>query len=48
MRLPKEILVLLILLLVMVAGVLWYVIDRRARMRAEAEAAPAPALAPHK
>jgi uncharacterized membrane protein len=34
MRLPKEILVLLILLLVMIAGVSWYVIDRRAKNRA--------------
>ena len=34
MRLPKEILVLLVLLLVMIAGVSWYVIDRRAKNRA--------------
>jgi hypothetical protein len=40
-RLPKEILVLLVLLVVMIAGVSWYVIDRRAKMRA-----PKPAVAP--
>ena len=34
MRLPKEIIVLLVLLFVMVAGVLWYVVDRRAKMKA--------------
>jgi hypothetical protein len=33
-RLPKEILVLLVLLAVMIAGVSWYVVDRRAKMRA--------------
>jgi hypothetical protein len=33
-RLPKEILVLLMLLAVMIAGVSWYVVDRRAKMRA--------------
>lgn len=34
-RLPKEILVLLALLVVMIAGVSWYVVDRRAKMRAK-------------
>ena len=38
-RLPKEILVLLVLLAVMIAGVSWYVIDRRAKQSAK----PAPA-----
>jgi zona occludens toxin (predicted ATPase) len=33
-RLPKEILVLLALLAVMIIGVSWYVIDRRAKTRA--------------
>jgi hypothetical protein len=33
-RLPKEILVLLVLLVVMIAGVSWYVVDRRAKMHA--------------
>lgn len=44
-RLPKEIVVLLILLFIMIAGVLGYVIDRRAKMKAaeSAPAAPAPA-----
>ena len=32
-RLPKEIIVLLVLLVVMIAGVSWYVVDRRAKMR---------------
>lgn len=46
MRLPREIQVLLALLLVMIAGVLWYVVDRRARMRAEsARPPPAPVAA---
>jgi cbb3-type cytochrome oxidase subunit 3 len=43
--LPKEIVVLLVLLAVMVIGVLWYVIDRRAKNRA-AESAQPPAAAP--
>ena len=38
MRLPKEIQVLLVLLLVMIGGVLWYVIDRRAKNRLPADA----------
>lgn len=44
MRLPREIVVLLVLLVVMIVGVLWYVIDRRAKNRA-AESKP-PATAP--
>ncbi len=48
MRRSKEIMVLLALLVGAMGFVLWYVIDRRARMRAEAESAPAPALAPRK
>jgi hypothetical protein len=43
-RLPKEILVLVVLLLLMAAGTLWYVIDRRAKLRADPR--PAPALKP--
>lgn len=43
MRLPKEIVVLLVLLVVMIAGVLWYVIDRRAKMKAAETATPAAA-----
>jgi hypothetical protein len=39
-RLPKEILVLLFLLLAMIVGVTWYVVDRRAKMRTPP---PAPA-----
>jgi zona occludens toxin (predicted ATPase) len=39
-RLPKEIVVLLVLLAVMVIGVLWYVIDRRAKMKASGASAP--------
>ena len=42
MRLPKEIMVLLVLLAVMIIGVSWYVVDRRAKMKAAA-AATAPA-----
>jgi zona occludens toxin (predicted ATPase) len=42
-RLPKEIVVLLVLLAVMVIGVLWYVIDRRAKNRAAEAARPAAA-----
>jgi zona occludens toxin (predicted ATPase) len=41
-RLPKEILVLLVLLLVMIAGVSWYVIDRRAKNRAAPPATAQP------
>ncbi|MBI2813728.1 MAG: hypothetical protein HYX71_05550 [Opitutae bacterium] len=40
MRLPKEILVLLALLLLMLAGVSWYVVDRRAKNRLPADAKP--------
>ncbi len=43
-RLPREIQILLALLVVMIAGVLWYVIDRRAKNRAaENPAVTAPA-----
>jgi len=42
-RLPKEILVLLVLLLVMIVGVSWYVIDRRAKNRAAPPVAAQPA-----
>lgn len=48
MRLPKEILVLLALLVVMIAGVLWYVVDRRARMRAGAAPAATQPVTPRK
>jgi hypothetical protein len=42
-RRNKEIIVLLVLLLGMMAFVLWYVIDRRARNRAETQSvAPTP------
>ena len=43
MRLPKEILVLLVLLLLMIVGVSWYVIDRRAKNRAGTPPRPVPA-----
>ena len=42
-RLPKEILVLLVLLVVMIAGVSWYVIDRRAKNREALPRKPVPA-----
>jgi hypothetical protein len=42
-RLPREIVVLLVLLVVMIVGVSWYVIDRRAKNRAAESAQPAPA-----
>lgn len=48
MRRNKEIIVLLALLVGMMAFVLWYVIDRRARNRAVRPPAPAPAVAPAK
>lgn len=48
MRRNKEIIVLLALLVGMMAFVLWYVIDRRARNRAALPPAPAPAVAPAK
>jgi cbb3-type cytochrome oxidase subunit 3 len=44
-RLPKEIIVLIVLMAVMVIGVLWYVVDRRAKNKA-AESARPPAAAP--
>lgn len=46
MRLPKEILVLLVLLIVMIAGVLWYVVDRRAKNRAAEKPAATQPLTP--
>jgi len=46
MRLPKEIIVLLVLLVVMVAGVLWYVADRRAKNRAAEKPAAAQPFSP--
>jgi zona occludens toxin (predicted ATPase) len=44
-RLPKELVVLLVLLAVMIIGVSWYVVDRRAKNRLPAEASPATAPA---
>lgn len=41
MRVPKEIAVLLVLLAGVMIFVLWYVIDRKAKMRAESQARPA-------
>ncbi|MBI3887033.1 MAG: hypothetical protein HY302_15090 [Opitutae bacterium] len=49
MRRSPEIVVLVVLLLIMMAGVLWYVLDRRAKMRAAPPAATqtvTPALKP--
>ncbi|HQY04949.1 MAG TPA: hypothetical protein PLQ52_02680 [Lacunisphaera sp.] len=40
MRLPKELVILLVLLAVMVIGVSWYVVDRRAKMKADRAAPP--------
>ena len=34
MRRSPEIIILIVLLLVSIAGILWYVVDRRAKMRA--------------
>jgi hypothetical protein len=45
-RRSKEIMVLFALLVGMIAFVLWYVIDRRARNRAGSPAQPVPALQP--
>lgn len=46
MRLPKEIIVLLVLLAGVMAYVLWYVADRKAKMRAEQNAPRATTAAP--
>lgn len=46
MRLPKEIIVLLVLMAVMVIGVVWYVIDRRAKNRLPADAPQAAPVRP--
>jgi hypothetical protein len=46
MRLPKEIIVLLVLLVVMIVGVLWYVADRRAKNRAMEKPAATQPLTP--
>jgi hypothetical protein len=43
MRRNKEIIVLLVLLAGMMAFVLWYVIDRRAKIRGAAPVKPVPA-----
>lgn len=43
MRLPKELVILLVLLAVMVIGVSWYVANRRAKMKADRAAPPAAA-----
>lgn len=46
MRLPKEIIVLLVLLAGVMAYVLWYVADRKAKMRAEQNAPRSTTVAP--